>query len=68
MERFKERLAIALAWLLPRRLAYWAFIRVSTHASTGQWGYESPAELPLTKIAARWDIPHARLEDAARLT
>lgn len=38
MERLKERIWIKLAWLLPRDLAKWAFIRVSTHGEQGNPG------------------------------
>lgn len=49
MERFKERLAIALAWALPKRLAYWALVRVSTNGEMG-----NPGETRALDAAKRW--------------
>lgn len=56
MERLKERIAIKLAWLLPRRLAYWAMIRVAAHATTGRFGNTSPDDLDYEKMAKRWEL------------
>jgi hypothetical protein len=49
MERLKEKLAIAVAWALPRRIAYWAFIRVTTHGERG-----NPGETKAIDAAKRW--------------
>ena len=46
----KEKLAIAIAWALPRRIAYWAFIRVATEGSN-----EYPAEQKVDEIMKRWE-------------
>jgi hypothetical protein len=54
MERFKERLAIKIAWLLPRRVAMWAMVRVAAHATTGKWGNESPDTIDFKKMHDRW--------------
>lgn len=48
-ERLKEKLAIAVAWALPRRIAYWAFIRVSTNGEQG-----NPGETKALDAANRW--------------
>jgi hypothetical protein len=58
MERFKEKIAIAVAWALPRRVAYWAMIRVAAHATTGQFGNTSPSELDYEIMAKRWPVAH----------
>jgi hypothetical protein len=47
---FGEWLAIKLAWLLPRRVAYWAFIRVSTYRET-----ENPGDTTALVAAKRWN-------------
>ena len=49
MERFKEKMAIAVAWALPRRIAYWAFIRVTTEGCEG-----NPSDQAVTDIQKRW--------------
>ena len=49
MDRLKEKLAIAIAWALPRRIAYWAFIRVTTYREPG-----NPGETKALDAAARW--------------
>ena len=49
MERTKEKIAIALAWALPRRVAYWAFIRVTTSGEQG-----NPGETRAIDAAKRW--------------
>lgn len=55
MERFKEWLSIKVAWLTPRRLAYWCAIRVGAHATQGQWGNESPTNLLMMDALKRWE-------------
>jgi hypothetical protein len=49
MERLIEKLAIAVAWALPRRVAYWAFIRVATFNEAG-----NPGETTASTAAKRW--------------
>jgi hypothetical protein len=49
MERMIEKLCIAVAWAMPRKLAYWAFIRVATEGSN-----EYPAEQPVNECMKRW--------------
>lgn len=50
-----EKLTIKLAWLVPRRLAYWCAIRVGTHATTGKWGVEETSALLFADALQRWD-------------
>jgi hypothetical protein len=56
MERFKEKLAIKIAWLLPRRIALWAMVRVASYASTGPWGNEHPDSIDFKKMHDRWQV------------
>lgn len=44
-----ERFLIWLSWKMPRRLAYWVFIRV---AVTGNERY--PADQTVGEVARRW--------------
>lgn len=55
MERFKERIAMKLAWLLPRRLAYWAAIRVIAHATQGKYETQIVPELYAMDALQRWE-------------
>jgi len=55
MEQFKEKLAIKVAWALPRSVALWAFTRVAAHATQGQWGNEHPDTVSIMTAMGRWD-------------
>ena len=50
-----EKLVIKLAWLMPRRLAYWCAIRVGAHATQGQWGNQAVPDLLFMDALKRWD-------------
>jgi len=49
-----ERVLVWLAWRLPRRLAYWAAIRVGVHATRGRWSHQVVPELYLVDALKRW--------------
>lgn len=68
-ERLKEKLAIRLAWLLPRRVAMWCAYRVGANATQGRWGHESPTDLLFMTAMDRWDAvpqPRAPLNASSR--
>ena len=50
-----SRLAMWLAWCLPKRVAYWAAIRVAAYATMGEWGKESPDSVSIMSMLKRWD-------------
>lgn len=50
-----EKIVMHLAWMMPRRLAYWCAIRVGAHATTGKWGHEETPALKFTDALKRWD-------------
>ena len=52
---FADTMPIFLAYHLPRRVAYWAAIRVGAHATCGEWGNESPTEVSMMTILKRWE-------------
>ena len=52
--RMSERVLVWLAWRLPRRLAYWAAIRVGVHATRGRWSHQVVPELYLVDALKRW--------------
>lgn len=55
---FMEWLAIKVAWLLPRRIALWAMIRVAAHATQGPWGNEHPDSIGYKEMHDRWESRH----------
>lgn len=44
-----------IARRLPRRLAYWTYIRVGVHATTGQYEDTVVPELGMMDALKRWD-------------
>lgn len=50
----KERLWIKLAWLLPRRLAYWAAMRVMVNACGPGFPHSNPDRTSITIAMERW--------------
>ena len=60
VERTKETLARRLAFLVPRRLAYWCAIRVMCHATQGPYSNQVVPELLAMDALMRW------VEDANR--
>jgi hypothetical protein len=52
--RVKERAVMAVAWKLPRQLAYWAAIRVLAHATTGRYSDQIVPELRALDALERW--------------
>ena len=50
-----EKVIIKLAWLVPRRLAYWCAIRVGAHATGGEWSIQEMPTLLFSDALKRWD-------------
>lgn len=55
LERAKEKAAQAIAWRVPRWLAYWCAIRVVAHATQGPWSTETVPELRAMDAIQRWE-------------
>jgi hypothetical protein len=49
-----DAVAADVAWLLPRRLAYWATFRVGAAAMTGQHSHQVVPELLFVDALKRW--------------
>lgn len=49
-----EKLLMAVAWRLPRRLVYWAAIRLMAHATTGQYSDQETNALTALEALERW--------------
>lgn len=56
MERLKERIAIAIAWALPKRIAYWCAMRVGANATQGQYSSQEVPALSFMDAVRRWDM------------
>ena len=50
----KEWIAQQIAYLLPRRIVYWATIRAGAHATTGQWSDQEVPAVTLMDTLKRW--------------
>lgn len=54
----RDRACLSLSRLLPRRLAYWCYIRVIAHATTGKFGNTHPDEATFGVASRRWHEPN----------
>jgi hypothetical protein len=50
-----EKLWIKISWLLPRKLVYWACIRLIAHATTGKFSNQIVPELTAMDALERWE-------------
>lgn len=66
-ERAANKLAFAVAFALPRRVAMWSYVRVHAHATTGPWGNDHPDAVTYGQAMDRWQTNdrQRRLWDAA---
>lgn len=53
-DRIVEKMQMKIAWLLPKSVAKWAFIRVTAHATQGQYGNTIVPELTAMDALSRW--------------
>lgn len=49
-----EKITVWLAWRLPRRLAMWAFVRVATWGTVGQYSNTEVPSLTCVDALDRW--------------
>lgn len=56
-EQWAEKLAMKIAWLLPKRVVMWAYVRVGAHATTGEYGNTVVPELSMMDALKRWPHP-----------
>lgn len=51
-----ERLVRAIAWRLPRSVAYWASVRVMAHSTAvGEGRHQTPGQITIPDVLQRWD-------------
>lgn len=53
--KMTDRIYMAIAWRLPRKLAMWVFIRVAAHATTGKYSSTIVPELTAMDALQRWE-------------
>lgn len=54
-EFFKESLPRWIAYLLPKRVVYWAMIRAGAYATDGKYGSTVVPEVTLVDVLERWE-------------
>jgi len=55
--RYPDKWWPCLAWKLPRRLVYWAAIRMWAHVTADEWGGDTDTgtdSLPFSELIGRW--------------
>lgn len=60
MRNMVEALTVRLAWMVPRRLAYWCTIRVAAHATQGPYSRQEVPALRMMDALKRWEEVDAR--------
>lgn len=51
----RDKLWMKLAWLMPRKLAYWCAIRVAANATTGAYSHQIVPDLTAMDAIQRWN-------------
>lgn len=51
----REKILMAIAWRMPREVAYWCAIRLFAHATTGEYGDGYPEETTVVEALRRWN-------------
>lgn len=50
-----EKIVIAIAWSLPKRLVYWCSIRLMSSATVGRWSGQVVPDLTALDALKRWE-------------
>lgn len=59
-----DKAAMYVAWMLPRRVTLWAYIRVMAHATQGPHGSDHVEDITYRKAYDRWEAgPHPIPDD-----
>lgn len=56
LSRQREKAYLWFIWKLPRRWVYWCVIRAVSHATTGQYGKDSPTSITFDTVLKRWEV------------
>jgi len=52
-----EKFWMRLAWAMPRKLAYWAAVRVLSYATVGKFSSQVVPDLLAIDALKRWEMP-----------
>jgi hypothetical protein len=52
--RFREKVAMGIAWRLPKWLVYWVVIRLWAHATSGEYDL-APTHVTVDQALRAWD-------------
>lgn len=50
-----DRVAMKVAWRLPKRVVKWCYVRVGAHATTGKYGNTVVPDITMMDALQRWD-------------
>ena len=50
----RERIERAIAWMLPKEIAKWAFVRVAVNGTVGEYADQEVPALTVTEALKRW--------------
>lgn len=50
-----DNIVMWIAWHLPRKVAYWAAIRIGAHATQGKYGTQIVPDLSFMDALKRWE-------------
>ena len=55
---WREKVAMKIAWWLPRTVVMWCAVRLFAHATAGRWGNEFCSDVTVMDALKRWDEPN----------
>lgn len=58
--RWRDAFWRGVAYRLPRKVVYWATIRLMVHATTGPWSHQIVPELEPGEALTRWELAPRR--------
>lgn len=51
-----DKLCMAVAWRLPKRLITWCAVRLMAHATQGEWSSQIVPDLKAMDALKRWEL------------
>lgn len=61
LKKIPDKVAMKVAWKLPRKVVYWAYVRVMAHATSGPYGMEDVDRVSYSDACKRWEKgPHRK--------
>lgn len=58
-ESLVEKLSRFIAWLLPRRVVYWSYIRLHAHATCTTYSHRTPHDVSWVEALESWNTQKA---------